>query len=66
MIRQVTVVVMNGKENTQDEDMVSYPVEIPNDILFYTKNGIRYAGWWDTSIPPRLIEVPVNQILSID
>lgn len=66
MARRVDVIVLDGKENTVDETRVTYIVGIPTDVLFYTKNGIRYAQWWNTDVEPKLISVPVSQVVSID
>ena len=66
MARRVEVFVLDGKENTVDETRVIYPVGIPTDVLFYTRDNIRYAQWWNTDVEPKLISVPVSQIVSID
>lgn len=66
MARKVQVIVLNGKENTLDESRVDYIVGIPTDVLFYTKDGIRYAQFWNTDVEPKLISIPVSQIVSID
>lgn len=66
MAYRVQVKVLDGKQDTLDETRVDYQVGIPNDILFYFKDGIQYAQWWERSSPPRLVCVPVSQIVSID
>lgn len=66
MARKVQVIVLDGKENTLDETRVDYQVGIPSDVLFYTKDGIRYAQFWNMNVPPQLISIPVSQVVSID
>lgn len=60
----VQVKVLDGKQDTVDETRIDYRVGIPNDILFFFKDGIQYASWWDKNY--LLIQVPVSQIVSID
>ena len=64
MARQVTVRCLGTQG--RDEELVRYPVGIPNDVLFFTKDGIVYASWWDISSPPSLIQVPASQLVCID
>lgn len=64
--KRITVKVLDGKENTQDESRVTYLVGIPSDILFFEKDGIVYSSFWDTALPPNLIQIPVRQIVAID
>ena len=66
MARRVVVRVLDGKENTRDETLVTYLVGIPSDVMFYSKDGTVYAQWWDTSVEPKLISVPTYQLISID
>jgi hypothetical protein len=66
MARIVMVKVLDGKQDTMQETIVHYPVGIPSDVLFYNRNGITYAQWWNTAIPPVLVAVPTFQILSIE
>lgn len=66
MARRVQVIVLDGKENTQDETRVDYQVGIPTDVLFYTKDGIRYGQFWNMNCPPQLISIPITQIVCID
>lgn len=64
MARSVMVKVIDGKENTIDETIVTYPIDIPSDVLFYTRDGILYASFWD--LRHNLIEVPTTNLVSID
>ena len=66
MAAWVQVVVLDGKEDTVDETRVTYRVGVPSDVLFYTKNGIRYAQFWNITVPSTLTTIPVSQIVSID
>jgi len=66
MARRVIIQAFNGKQNTPDETLITYQVGIPDDVLFYTKDGIVYAQWWDMSQPPELISIPAYQLVSIE
>lgn len=69
MTKRIIVKVIDGKENTVDESHVVYLTaekspDKQESIVFYTVNGIQYAGFW--SRDGGLVEIPVSQILSID
>lgn len=64
MARVVRVKVLDGNQDTLKETIVSYQIGIPNDVLFYTSNGITYAQFWN--MERQLVAIPCFQLLSID
>ena len=64
MAHTVTVKALDGKQDSVDETLIDYRVDIPSDILFHTRAGIIYASWWKA--PNELISVPASQIVSIE
>lgn len=67
MARQVTVQVLDDKENTLEESLVRYQIaSIPNEVIFFSKAGVIYAQWWNLNIPPNLITVPASQLIAIE
>lgn len=66
MTKRIIVKVLDGKENTIEENRVEYLTGVPEDILFYEKDGVTYANWWNGDNPPNIISIPVRQIVSID
>lgn len=66
MTKRIIVKVLDGKENTIEENRVEYLTGVPEDILFYEKDGVTYANWWNRDNPPNIISIPVRQIVSID
>ncbi len=66
MAYRVQVRVNDGQTGL-NESLVDYPVaNAPSDILFFEKDGIFYASWWNRATPPQVIEVPANQVISVD
>lgn len=57
--------IVHVKAREVEEDiLVTYTIGIPDDVVFFKRNGILYAQWWNQN--KQLIEVPAEQVISIE
>lgn len=63
MATTVTVKLAD-KANTEDEERITYRIGTPDDVMFYSRNGILYASWWSKDY--QVIEVPAILLVSIE